>query len=840
MNLQEKLLILKDNQRKIISDYESLLAEYESDGLMNKNEGLQKEVAECTRRLEQLEVKYESVRTENQQLRMSLKEQILDEKLTILKISQGKLDTYFKTTVGECENRLHILEHQSEKEIDQLRKAAMENLGNEKEAFVGEMNQWSQALGEKISGYRKELSDAASGLRTGMQTQFDALGAEDVSEEVIQKRMKQNETEMKIGLNWINKIGIILILFGVGAAAKYVHSTWFTDYMRGASFFVLGGLFLAGGEWFYRKGKDIFSSGLLGGGVSILYGAVFYSYFLLRIIDIREGLFMSVLITLTAMVLSVRYQSKTICSLGLIGGYLPFFSYLLSFGIKGEACYIAMGYLFLLNLSVLGVSFWKKWNVVHYLSMLFHIPSLIYLVFIADNALVGILYTVLTFSTHMITQLAYPFKYGVAIKRFDLILMGVNTFLSCTILYGLFGKAGLWDYKGILALVFCLIYIGIGKLIDRKIPNEKNGGLLFYATSLTFAILMIPFQFGIQWMSMGWLVESVILIVYSLIYQMEKMEKAGWIIFTLCLGVFYLGDWIRILPFGYVAYFDYRFTAITIGGILITTAYLKDSQKGGMAKYGRFWDFAMGFKYFTVINAWIYLLYISGQAYNAWMPQGYHFEFYKTVLMAIINVAVGYMICRIPLLYNKVIQVFSFVFYLFGILLCVGINLFLPVMKKVVQIDTTEYAAIAMLIIFNLLILLVVRELLLSIIKRQHVNLEFYPLGIIVYLLGNVTIIITQQFHLGGTHFLSSLICLLAALGSLVYGFRKNYIYTRRFGLGLSVFATIKLFIFDLFFLDSLKKIIAYFIFGFVLLGISYLYQRLRTQSEEKNDDHKI
>jgi hypothetical protein len=840
LDFKEKLLILKEKEHKILAEYKVLLAEYESDGLISQNEELQRELTGCKGHLDQLEVKYRNITTENQKLRISLREQIVDEKLNILKISREKLGTYFKVTVGNCENSLIAFERQTEKEISELRSMAMENLGREKETFVAEISQWSQVLGEKIRGHRKEMNDGAVGLETGLQTQFDALSTEGISEEIIQKRIKQNETEMKIGLSWINKIGIILILFGVGAAAKYVHSTLFNDYMRGASFFILGGLFLPAGEWCYRKGKDVFSNGLLGGGVSVLYGAVFYSYFLLHIIDIHTGLFMSVLIALTTVVLAVRYQSRTICSLGLIGGYLPFFSYLMSFGINGEACYIAMGYLLLLNLSVLGVSFWKKWDAVNYLSMLFHIPSLIYLVFIADNAFVAMLYTVLTFSTHLITQLAYPLKYAVTIKRADLMMMGGNTFLSCTILYGLFGKAGLADYQGVLALAFCLIYIAVGKLIDRKIPSEKNGCLLFYATSLTFAVLMIPFQFGIQWMSMGWLVESVILIIYSLRYQIEKTEKAGWVIFGLCLGTFYLGDWLRMLPFSNIEYFTFRFTAITIGTILVTPAYLRDSQKDGMAKYGRFWDIAMKFKYFTIINVWIYLLYIGGEIYDGWMPRGYHFAFYKIALMAIINIALGYIVCRIPLLYNKVIQGFSIAFYLFGILLCTAINLLIPVMKNIEEITAAEYGAITVLIIFNLLLLVVVRELLISIIKRQRVNLEFYPLGIIIYLLGNVTIILTKQFHLGGSHFLSSLICLFAALGSLVYGFRKNYIYTRRFGLGLSVFATIKLFFMDLIFLDSLKKIIAYFVFGFVLLGISYLYQQLRANSEGRDDDHKM
>ncbi len=840
MEIQKRLVDIKESQLKILEDYESLIKDYDSNGLVTQNEELRNELADCKERLKQLEIKYERVSIENQKLRISLREQILDEKLNILKISRSKLDTYFKSAVDDCGNRLISFEKHVEKEISQLRKAAVENLGAEREHFVSELNQWAQSLGEKIREYREQLGADADGVSNLIQTKFDALMEEGVSEEIIQKRIRQNETEMKIGLNWINKIGIILILFGIGAAAKYVHSTWFTDYMRGASFFILGGVFLAGGEYLNGKGREIFARGLLGGGVSILYCAVFYSYFLLQIIDIRAGLFLSVLITLTTVVLSIRYQSKTICSLGLVGGYLPFFSYLVSFGIKGEACNIAMVYLFLLNLLVLGVSFWKKWNVVNYLSMLFHIPSLVYLVFTANNVFAGMLYTIVTFTTHLLTQLANPLKNAVKLKKVDLLLMGVNTFLSCAILYGLFDKGGLADYNGLLALAFCLVYIGVARLIERKMPGEKYGSLLFYSTSLTFAILMIPFQFGLQWMSMGWLLESVILIIVSLKYQIEKIEKAGWLIFGLCLGAFYLGDWAHMLTFTKTMHFNYKFTGITIGTILVTAAYLIDSQKGGMSRYGRFWNIVMGFKYFAIVNAWVYLLYIGVEFYSTWMPRGYHFEFYKVALLAVINIACGYAACRIPLLYNRVVLVLSFVFYIVGILLCVVINLFIPVIKRLGDISFAEYGAIAVLIAFNLLMLIVVRELLISLIKRHHMNLELYPLGIIIYLLGNVTLILTQQFHLGGGHFVSSLVCLLAALGSLVYGFRKKYIYTRRFGLGLSVFATAKLFLIDLAFLDTIKKITAYFVFGFILLGISYLYQRLRAESEGQEHDRKM
>ncbi|MFD2881483.1 hypothetical protein ACFTAO_45385 [Paenibacillus rhizoplanae] len=54
--------------------------------------------------------------------------------------------------------------------------------------------------------------------------------------------------------------------------------------------------------------------------MSVLYGSIFYSYFLLEIIGLWAGIGLSVLVTLSAVLLSLRYESRTICSMGLVGG----------------------------------------------------------------------------------------------------------------------------------------------------------------------------------------------------------------------------------------------------------------------------------------------------------------------------------------------------------------------------------------------------------------------------------------------------------------------------------------------------------------------------------------
>ena len=69
----------------------------------------------------------------------------------------------------------------------------------------------------------------------------------------------------------------------------------------------------------------------------------------------------------------------------------------------------------------------------------------------------------------------------------------------------------------------------------------------------------------------------------------------------------------------------------------------------------------------------------------------------------------------------------------------------------------------------------------------------------------------------------------------VIYGFVRKYVSMRRFGLLLAVVATGKLFIYDLAFLRIEGKIISYFSFGLILIGISYLYQKFKRTVDMRN-----
>lgn len=833
MQIKDKLRSFLENQQKFIKEYEQLVNEFESSDIVNENNSLKKEVTKYKELVEDIQKKYHDAVQENSSLKIALKEQILDEKLNILKISRQKIDLYFNTLKENYANGLLQFEQTSKEKIENLREIASQELTETKNEFLNKLDQFSNELQNKVNAEKVRFQEHNRTTSDEINAETDRLKSEGIDEETIRRRIRQNDFEIKVGLSWINKIGIFLILVGVATAVSYSYNVWFNNYMRGIFAFLLGGLFIAAGEWLSRKKQNVFSTGLTAGGMGILYYAAYISYFKLGIIDLNIGLFLSVLVTLSSVILSMRYDSKTICSFSLIGGYLPFFSYVFDSGLTGANIYAAMGYLFVLNLSILIISLNRNWNVVNYISFVLNVPTLIYLISITPDTTASIIYTTLTFAMYLSIVLAYPFRNKIGLPAPSVILLGLNTFISCILIYNLFSKADLQAFRGLLAIAFCGIYFGLAQFVEKKMGGEVRTKILFYITSLTFAILMVYFQFGIHWLAMGWLIESVLLIAYGYKYKFKNYELGGWIILGLCLLAFYLVDFMSGVVAGNpdaVSFFDIKYLSITLGLIYILFTYLNGFKNDVLDKYSLRGKAVTVFKYFTVVNFWIYATYTADRIFKLFATDSSFYtapynSFYSVVLFSFVTFGVGYLISKISLLKDSYVKGFVIFLYALANLICISVTTSLPVYEYG---NYNSYFASAVLLVYNVIVFFSIRDLLITLIKATNWSLEYYPLVMGIYLLGNITAFFVVQYDLGDINLLFSFTYLALAFVYIIFGFKKKYVNIRRLGLGLSIFSTGKLFIFDLAYLRIEGKILAYFAFGAVMLGISFIYQKLR------------
>ena len=819
----KKMENLLEDQKRITQEYESLVSKLAKDDLLNENFNLKKELRETKEKLNLIEDNYKEKTKSNINLRSALRDQMFNEKIEILNISKRKINLYFKDESKKNKNKLTTLEKETKQKIKKIEKVVASELNSEKNLLLNKLNDISNEVETLVKEKQERLELQKKDIMEELKSEYEELKNEKLSEETIEKKKKQNNLEVKIGLNWINKVGIIILLLGIATAMQYTYSTWFSDYMKGIFGFVIGGAFLIGGEWFNKKNKNIFSLGLCGTGIATLYITIFSSYFLLGILTISTGILLSILVTGVSFVLSQRYNSLSITALSLIGGYLPFFSYSYMETLVGNQIYIAMGYLLVLNLLVLVVSFNKRWIKINYLSFFLNIPSLLYLISIVDNKNIALIYSLVTFMMYLGITLVYPFIKEVKLRIYDIILLSINTILNSLITYALFDMLNYNDYFGFLALAYSVTYLLLANLMKKN--EEKKTLGLFYIASMTFAILMIPFQFGIEWALFGWLIQAVLVLTFGVYHKESQFELAGWII----LGLSSLRFFIFEYHYTFQKFYQFKYFSLTLAFIYVLGLYLLNSKDVPILSKTRKYKFLKGYKYFVIISTWIYTISTSRHLFNKYIDLTYGESFFRVLLLSMLTVLFGYFISNIDLLKDKVVNIISVFLYILGDIAFLSLNLtYISVNDRL----SLRILITAILIIFNILVFLNIKNLILNLLKYKKISFDFYPLTLAIYLLGIISAFLINQFNFENINLIISILFIVLSFGYIYYGFKKHYVLLRRFGLGLSIFSTAKLFIMDLSFLDSVGKIIAYLCFGLILISISFLYQKLKNEMD--------
>jgi len=74
-------------------------------------------------------------------------------------------------------------------------------------------------------------------------------------------------------------------------------------------------------------------------------------------------------------------------------------------------------------------------------------------------------------------------------KTSDIVLLALNTFISSVLLYWSFYASDLEDFTGLLALTFAIIYLALGRFIEKNMPKEKQVTTLFILQDLPLSYL---------------------------------------------------------------------------------------------------------------------------------------------------------------------------------------------------------------------------------------------------------------------------------------------------------------------------------------------------------------
>ncbi|QQS46754.1 MAG: DUF2339 domain-containing protein [Acidobacteriota bacterium] len=319
------------------------------------------------------------------------------------------------------------------------------------------------------------------------------------------------DLESIIGGNWFNRIGILAIILAVGFFLKYAfENQWIGPAGRIMIGIAIGIGFLLGGERLRARGYRHYAHGLSGGGIAILYLAIFAAFGRYHLISQLPAFAFMSLITATAVLLSARYDALAIAILGLIGGFLT--PVMLSTGRDNQTGLFS--YIIVLDLGVLALAWFKQWRILNYLAF---IATVLMSAGWLDEwyAPEKLWKTVFFFTVLFVIFALLAVLHNVIYRRRvilpDVALIMLNAGLYFATAYRLL-EAEQHSMLGLFAILVSAFYLGLGYLTWQRDREDRYLVLTFLGLASLFLTLAIPIQLDQHWTTMAWAIEGAILV----------------------------------------------------------------------------------------------------------------------------------------------------------------------------------------------------------------------------------------------------------------------------------------------------------------------------------------
>lgn len=360
------------------------------------------------------------------------------------------------------------------------------------------------------------------------------------------KVRRKTDYEKYIGENLFGKIGIFVLILGVGFFVKYaIDNDWLGEGMRTALGFACGAALLGVAARLRNKYRS-FSSLLAGGAFAVFYVTIAVAYHYYHIFSQGWAFSLLVLTTLLMTAIAIGYDRRELAIVALTGGLVaPFLT------ASGEGNYVVLfSYLTILHAGMYALSLYKKWWELPVIS--FTATYLILGIFTLDRFAFG--YAGATVSRHMflfatLFYLLFATAAAAVFRtqngRFHNLLVGVMTLNN--FLYLLFGLTFLYGIElsvnanGLLPLLIAAVNGGLLWYVRRR--QEQTGGLRYLLLGLTilFITLIFPIQFQSNTIVVCWAAEFALLAYLYLKTRTPIYEYAAAILGMITLlGAVYL------------------------------------------------------------------------------------------------------------------------------------------------------------------------------------------------------------------------------------------------------------------------------------------------------------
>ncbi|MBI4298297.1 MAG: DUF2339 domain-containing protein [Chloroflexi bacterium] len=357
----------------------------------------------------------------------------------------------------------------------------------------------------------------------------------------IFKRMKEWDWEQIFGGNWLARIGVLAIIIGVAFFLKLAFDNNWIGPTGRVVLGIIAGLAMLGAGEYWQKRYPAYAQALMGGGIALLYLAIFAAFAIFNLITLNPAVGFLLLISVTSAALALRHDSTALAIIGILGAFgAPFI--LGGFAPEtrgaaqaGESIQLLV-YIMVVDLGVLALSTFRNWRWFTLLSLLATLVAfggwysefgneaslltsqggltLIFLIFVGATTL-------------------YHIVWRRAPQAFDQALMIINAGAYFGISYGL-----LWDdfrlWMGGFSILLALFYGGLAYVALKRSAENVRLSFLALGIALVFLTIAIPVQLGDRaWTTIAWAAEGTVLMWLSFTLQMPRTRIFSYAAFVL-------------------------------------------------------------------------------------------------------------------------------------------------------------------------------------------------------------------------------------------------------------------------------------------------------------------
>jgi len=323
------------------------------------------------------------------------------------------------------------------------------------------------------------------------------------------------DLESRIGSHWLNRIGITAVLIGVSYFLKFAFdNNWIGPAGRVAIGLLAGIAIVVWSENFRHRGYVIFSYSLKAVGIGVLYLSLYAAFQVYSLVPGGVAFIMMFAVTAATAVMAWTQGAEILAAFALIGGFST--PMLLSTGQNREVALFA--YVVVLDLGALALVILKPWRrllILSYFGTLGLYAGWYSSFYEVTQVRMTVGFATLFFAIFAVAPLlAQPAAKGWMSDSLPPLVAVVNAAGYFLQIYIIFEEIGTKDTAWF-ALALAALYIFLSRQTRARASSPeaaKTVDLLHLALAIGFITVAIPIRLDAHWITMGWFVETAVLL----------------------------------------------------------------------------------------------------------------------------------------------------------------------------------------------------------------------------------------------------------------------------------------------------------------------------------------